>query len=48
MDVGGIIVTLTRLFSDIKFITKVKKEFIEKGINEKLFSELDNIDSYFN
>ncbi len=48
MDVGGIIVTLTRLFSDIKFITKVKKEFLEKGINEKLFSELDNIDSYFN
>lgn len=48
LDVGGIIVTITRLFSDIKFITKVKKEFIEKGVNEKLFSELDNIDSYFN
>jgi hypothetical protein len=48
LDVGGIIVTITRLFSDIKFITKVKKEFIEKGVNEKLFSELDNVDSYFN
>lgn len=48
LDIGGIIVTITRLFSDIKFITKVKKEFIEKGMNDKLFSEINSIDNYFN
>lgn len=47
LDVGGIIVTITRLFSDIKFITKVKKEFIEKEMDQKLFAELKTIDSYF-
>lgn len=48
LDVGGIIVTITRLFSDIKFITKVKKEFIEKEMDQRLFSEISKIDNYFN
>lgn len=29
LDLGGLLVTITRLFSDARFITKVKKDFIE-------------------
>ena len=47
LDVGGIIVTITRLFSDIKFITRIKKEFIEKEMDQRLYSELKTIDEYF-
>lgn len=42
-DVGGLLVTITRLFSDIRFITKIKQEFIEsqldihfKGITDEI------------
>ena len=30
LDVGGIIVTIKRIITDRKFITDIKKEFIEK------------------
>ena len=33
LDVGGYIVTMYRLISDIKFISKVKSEFLEKEWN---------------
>ena len=29
LDVGGLLVTAIRLFSDVKFITKLKEEFAE-------------------
>lgn len=32
LDVGGLLVTIGRLFSDIKFITKVKQDFIDSKI----------------
>ena len=42
LDIGGLFITVTRLFSDIRFITKIKKEFLEseysKRIDEKLLS----------
>ena len=44
LDVGGLIVTITRLFSDVRFITKVKEEFIDSKIdeqNKKLIEMLD-------
>ena len=46
LDIGGIIVTITRLFSDIRFITKVKKEFIEKEMDQRLFADISKIDNY--
>ncbi len=46
LDVGGLIVTVTRLFSDIRFITKVKEEFINSKIDELLIEELNNLDKY--
>lgn len=47
LDVGGIIVTITRLFSDIRFITKMKHEFIQKELDKSLMDELSRIDNYF-
>lgn len=29
LDIGGLLVTIARLFSDVRFITKIKKDFIE-------------------
>ena len=49
LDVGGLLVTITRLFSDIRFITRVKQEFVEsqldlhfKGITDEI-EEMDRI-----
>jgi len=36
LDVGGLIVTLYRLFTDIKFIREVKQEFIVSGLLEQI------------
>lgn len=47
LDVGGIMVTLYRLFSDIRFITKIKKEFIENEMDKVLAKEIKELDSYF-
>lgn len=33
LDVGGLIVTISRLFSDIGFITKVKQDFIDSKLD---------------
>lgn len=47
LDVGGIMVTLYRLFSDIRFISKIKKEFIENEMDKVLAKEIKELDSYF-
>ena len=47
LDVGGIMVTLYRLFTDVRFITKVKKDFIESEMDKVLADEIKELDSYF-
>ena len=47
LDVGGILVTIYRLFTDIRFISRVKKDFIEKEMDKVLEKELKDLDSYF-
>lgn len=47
LDVGGIMVTMYRLFTDIRFVTRVKKEFIEKEMDKVLDKEMKELDSYF-
>lgn len=47
LDVGGILVSLYRLFTDIRFITKVKKQFIEAEMDKVIEAELKELDSYF-
>ena len=44
LDVGGLIVTIARLFSDVRFITKVKEEFIMNRLNEQLRDEIAQLD----
>lgn len=44
LDIGGLMVTIAHLFSDTKFMLKIKREFIEKRIYEKVESEIKNID----
>lgn len=44
LDIGSVLSTITHLFTDIRFITKIKQEFIENEICKKLQVELDEID----
>ena len=36
------------LFTDVRFILKIKKEFIESEISERFQKEIDEVDSLFN
>lgn len=44
LDVGGLLVTIIHLFKDLRFIAKVKEEFINNAIESDLLDELDNLD----
>ena len=44
LDIGSVLSTITHLFTDIRFITKIKQEFIENEICKKMQVELDEID----
>ena len=46
LDVGGLLVTISRLFTDIHFINDIKEEYIDSKINEQLQEELDRLDLY--
>lgn len=46
LDVGGLLVTITHLFTDIRFISKVKEEFINSKLDAQLIEELNNLDKY--
>lgn len=48
LDVGGIMITLYRLFTDIRFISRIKKQFIEGEMNKVLEKEITELDAYFN
>ncbi len=43
LDLGGLLVTISRLFSDIRFITKIKKEFIESELDKRIYNELQEL-----
>lgn len=47
LDAGGLLVTLYRLFSDVRFITRVKQAFIEAEMDKVLEKELKELDSHF-
>lgn len=47
LDLGGLIVTIGRLFTDVRFITRLKEEFIEKEIDKSIQKELSDIESNF-
>lgn len=47
LDLGGLLVTLWRLFSDVRFITKVKEEFINTELDKVTAKELKELDEMF-
>lgn len=47
LDLGGLLVTLWRLFSDIRFITKVKEQFINEELDKVTAKELAELDAMF-
>ena len=48
LDVGSLISTVGHLFTDIRFIAKLKHEFITREIDKKLQEELNEIDNMYN
>ena len=48
LDIGSLLNTVTHLFSDIRFISKIKEEFIEYEIAEEMKKEILAIDVLFN
>ena len=48
LDLGGLLVTLYRIVSDVSYITKIKKEFIEVELNKKYQGQIDELDKEIN
>ena len=46
LDVGGILVTIAHLFTDLRFIFKVKEEFIKSKLDAQLIEEINKLDKY--
>jgi len=47
LDIGGIIVTIGSLFSDVRFILKIQEEFINSKLDERLALDLKDIDALY-
>lgn len=47
LDIGGILVSLYRLVSDIRFITRIKEQFIQQHLDDVIIKEIAEIDSNF-
>lgn len=47
LDIGGLLSTVCRLFCDIRFMAKVKKEFIQGELDRKLQREIEQIDKLY-
>ena len=47
LDLGGVLVSLSRLFSDVRFITKIKEQFIQEEMDRVTEDALKELDSMF-
>lgn len=45
LDIGGLLVTLSHLFMDLRFISRIEEEFIRQELNKDLIKELERLDS---
>ena len=45
LDIGGLFVTLSHLFLDLRFMARIKEEFINQELNKDLKKELERLDS---
>lgn len=48
LDLGSLLSTVSHLFTDIRFITKIKQEFIQQEIDKKIQHELNEIEEIYN
>jgi hypothetical protein len=48
LDLGGILVTIYRTISDLSFIGRIKKEFMQEHFDKSISKELDFLDSELN
>lgn len=47
LDIGSLLNTVSHLFTDIRFITRMKQEFLENEISDRLQAEVKEIDALF-
>lgn len=47
LDIGSLLNTITHLFTDLRFIMRIKQEFIENEISNRLMKEITEIDAMF-
>ena len=47
LDIGSLLNTVAHLFLDVRFITRIKQEYIEGQIQSKLQAEFDSIDQLY-
>lgn len=47
LDIGSLLNTVTHLFSDIRFIARLKEEFVENEISNRLKKEISEIDELY-
>lgn len=47
LDIGSLLNTVSHLFTDIRFIARIKQEFIENEISDRLQKEIQEIDNLF-
>lgn len=47
LDIGSLLSTIVHLFTDIKFIMRIKEEFIQSEIDKKLQVEFDKVDRLY-
>ena len=45
LDIGGLLVTRSYLFMDLRFISRIEEEFIRQELNKDLIKELERLDS---
>lgn len=47
LDIGSLLNTLSHLFLDVRFISRIRQEYIEERIQEKLRAEFEEIDRLY-
>ena len=47
LDIGSLLNTMTHLFTDVRFILKIKQEFIENEIAERVQKEISAVDALY-
>lgn len=47
LDIGSLLATITHLFVDVRFMAKIKKEFVKNEIDARLMDEIAEIDKLY-